>query len=70
MIGVALVFDDPAMYGLPRARRILALADANASTRQNALASDAHETPVLSGCLRHTLDFSKIFYFPVHYARN
>jgi hypothetical protein len=70
MIGAALVFDDPAMLGLPRERGILALADANASTRQNTLARDAHEASVLSGCLRHTLDFLKIFYFLVHYARN
>jgi hypothetical protein len=58
------------MEGFPQARGILAPANASASTRQNALAGDAHEVPVLSGCLRHTLDFSKIFYFPVHYARN
>jgi hypothetical protein len=70
MIGAALVFDDPATEGLPRARGILAPADANASTRQNVLARDAQEMLVLSGCLRHTLDFSKIFNFPVHYTRN
>jgi hypothetical protein len=35
----------------------------NASTRQNAHTRDAHEASILSGCLRHTLDFSKIFYF-------
>jgi hypothetical protein len=33
-------------------------------------ARDAHEASVLSGCLRHTLDFLKIFYFLVYYARN
>jgi hypothetical protein len=54
MIRVALVFDDPTMLGLPRGRGILAPMDANASTRQNALARDAHEASVLNGCLSVT----------------
>jgi hypothetical protein len=68
MIGAALVFDDLAMPGLPRVRGILALVDANAS--KNSHTRDAHEASVHSGCLRNTLDFSKIFYFAVYYARN
>jgi hypothetical protein len=42
----------------------------NASMHQNTHARDAREASVLSGCLRHTLDFSKIFYFSVYYARS
>jgi hypothetical protein len=42
----------------------------NASMHQNAHARDAQEPSILSGCLRHTLDFLKIFYFRVYYARN
>jgi hypothetical protein len=37
--------------------------DANASTRMSALARDAHEAPVLGGCLGHTLEIFKDFLF-------
>jgi hypothetical protein len=48
--------------------RVLILA--NASTRQNTHARDVHEASVLSGCLRHTLDFFEDFYFSVYYVGN
>jgi hypothetical protein len=70
MIGAALVFGDPAMYGLPRARGILGPADADALTRQSALARDACEASVMVGAIGTPRNFLKIFYFPVHYARN
>jgi hypothetical protein len=35
----------------------------SASTRLDAYVRDAHEAPVLGGCLGHTLEFSEKFLF-------
>jgi hypothetical protein len=60
MIGAALVFSNPAAFGLPQVRgiflRMLKCIDASLH-----LMRVAHEALVLSGCLRHTLDFSQRF---------
>jgi hypothetical protein len=55
-----LVFSNPAMFGLPRARGIF-MRMLSASTHPCTLVRVAHEALVLSGCLRHTLDFSQRF---------
>jgi hypothetical protein len=55
-----LVFSNPAMLGLPRARGIF-LWMLCASTHPCPLVRVAHEVLVLSGCLEHILDFSRRF---------
>jgi hypothetical protein len=56
----ALVFSNPAIFGLPRARGIF-MRMPNASACPCTLVRVAHEALVLSGCLRHTLDFFRRF---------
>jgi hypothetical protein len=60
MIGAALVFSNPAVFGLPRARGIF-LRMLSTSTHPCTLMRVSHEALVLSGCLLHTLDFSQRF---------
>jgi hypothetical protein len=57
MIGAALVFDNPAVFDLPRARGILTAADAKCIDASLHPREGSHEVRVLNGCLGHTSDF-------------